>query len=68
MTCEHVALALSALGPAIVGVILTFNGVTIARGRLQFRHIGWRLAWWAAWLSFFAGIGVAAFFCGAPAS
>ena len=64
MTCEAIALVLSALRAVVVGAILTFDSVTVYRGHLHFRSVGWRLARWAAWFSFFVGIGVAASFCG----
>ena len=68
MTCEQIALALSALGAVLVGVILTVEGVTVRRGRLHFRNIRWRAAWRAAWVSFFLGIALAGFFCGSQVS
>jgi len=68
MTCEQIALALSALGAVLVGVILTVKGVTVRHRRLHFRSVGWRLAWWAVWVSFFLGIVVAVFFCGSQVS
>jgi len=68
MTCEQIALALSALGAVLVGVILTVEGVTVRQGHLHFRNIRWRLAWWCAWFSFFLGIAGAVFFCGSKVS
>jgi hypothetical protein len=68
MTCEQIALAVSALGAILVGTIITVAGVTIRHGQLHFRSVGWRLAWWAAWFSFFLGIVVAVFFCGSEVS
>ena len=68
MSCEKIALALSVLGMVAVGAILTFGGATIYRRHLYFGDIFWRLSWWAAWLSFIAGIALAAFLCGSPAS
>ncbi len=68
MTCEQIAFTVSALGVILAGVNLALDGVTIAHRRLQFRNLSWRVAWWAAWLSFFLGIARAAFFCGSPPS
>jgi len=68
MTCDAIALVLSTLGAVVVGAILTFDSVTVYRGHLHFRSVGWRLAWWAAWVSFFLGIVVAVFFCGSRVS
>jgi len=47
---------------------LTFDGVTVRRGHVHFRRVDWRLSWWAAWLSFFVGIGFAVSFCGSEVS
>ena len=66
MTCERSALVLSVLGVFVLGATLTFDGVTVYDRRLHFRTLGWRLVWWAAWLSFLLGIAVSAFFCGSP--
>jgi len=63
MTCERSALVLSALGVLGIGAVLTFDGVTVHDRRLHFRTLGWRLVWWAAWLSFLGGIALSAFFC-----
>ena len=68
MTCERIALALSVLGAVLVGVILTVEGVIVRHGRLHFRNIRWRVAWRAAWVTFFLGIVVAGFFCGSQVS
>jgi hypothetical protein len=68
MTCEHKALALSALGLIILWSIFALDGVTASHNQLFFQNIWWRISWWAAWLSFLVGIAVAAFFCGSPAS
>ena len=66
MTYERSALVLSALGVLVIGAIFTFDGVTVQDRRLHFRTLGWRLVWWAAWLSFLGGIALSAFFCGSP--
>jgi len=63
LTCEQSALVLSALGAIVIGAILSLDGVTIYNRRLHFRTLSWRLFWWAAWLSFLAGIALSAFFC-----
>jgi len=63
MTCAQIALALSVLGMVGAGMILSMGVVAFYRGRLHFRSIGWRLSWWASWLSFLVGIALWAFFC-----
>ena len=66
MTYVQIALALSVLGTIGVGVLFSMGMVTLRRGRLHFRTIRWRLAWWASWTSFLVGIALSTFFCGTP--
>jgi len=68
MNCVQIALALSVLGTVGVGVIFSMGMVTVYGGRWHFLSIRWRLAWWAAWLSFLVGITLSAFFCGSAAN
>jgi len=64
MTCTQVAVTLTSLGLGGIGIIIFMDMVTVHGGRLRFRSIQWRIAWWASWISLLVGVVLWAFFCG----
>jgi hypothetical protein len=55
MTCSQIALALNVLGTVGVGV-LPVVGLASGYGAIVWRGTWWRVAWFASWLVFAAGV------------